>query len=951
LSSVGTSLRVSTTRPDGRDGLVRSLGRLRGRLLRLGGGAASAWALAGAIGCLIIGTWADLVFELSPALRIGVLAASAGMGLGLLIGVIARAWRSGRAGVLARRLDEVGATGGQISAGADLLDDRRIGSPLSRGLARMAIERAAQLAEQVAPSRAVSARPLVVASGTLLAAVAVIALAWAIERPLVVTEYLRFSDPFGDHPPYSRVSFAVEPGNSRVVYGASQEIRVTTGGGPVDRLDLVLLSSESGPPQVLPMFGEPGGVWRATIASVSSPVRYFARCNAGRSHRFELGVVTLPRLEAVRFRITPPAYTNRGAYEGGLPQGGLAGLPGTSVQVWAKSNRPLAGGSLEVTSTSGGAQASAGTRAEMVPVAAGDHEVSAVFEIREPGRFELRVRDVEGQESQDVFATAFSVLADERPFVRLLEPPAMSLATADVPLPVVLAAEDDYGVSRLSLYRSLNDSRALPLDLPVPVAPPSRRENHASALVVPAYDLRPGDEIKLFARVEDNDPVGAKGAESPIAVVRIISQEEYERLVLTRQGLEVLTEKYQQARRRMEEIAQAIKELQEELENQADDEELAAETRAKIAELAERMQQEAGEIAKAAESTLPFDIDKSMNEHLRELADKLAEAGQELAEFAKSEPSPKAGETKEGLEAILEFCEGKKREFEEQTTEPLEMMAKIYRLMEDEARFTALYQRQLDLANRLDSLRGNDSGEDPQTRARMRDLESEQYRIREDLKVLVRDIEHHAQQLPDDPSLDELRETASAFAAALRESGAADAMADAEGGLAAFSGTRGAEGAREAEQILKQFLGQCQSMGQGGQQCMRFQPGLGDRMGNTVEQLLAGAGMKTGQGGMGAGGGYSAQTSTLDNVGLFGRLPALGGGGLNDDSRGGRSALQGRRSHEGNFESAEPGRVDPLEALRATGAGQQLVPPEYRQRVGVYLERIADEVGEQRQEE
>ena len=37
----------------------------------------------------------------------------------------------------------------------------------------------------------------------------------------------------------------------------------------------------------------------------------------------------------VRFRITPPAYTNRPPYDGPLPKDGIAGLPGTVVQVWA----------------------------------------------------------------------------------------------------------------------------------------------------------------------------------------------------------------------------------------------------------------------------------------------------------------------------------------------------------------------------------------------------------------------------------------------------------------------------------------------------------------------------------------------------------------------------------------------------------------------------------------
>src|SRR5205085_80513 len=81
-------------------------------------------------------------------------------------------------------------------------------------------------------------------------------------------------------------------------------------------------------------------------------------------------------------------------------------------------------------------------------------------------------------------------------------------------------------------------------------------------LQLAAYGLEPGDEIKLFARAEDNDPAGAKGAESPVATVRIISQEEFEKLVRAREGLELLQSKYQQARRRLESLAAEAEELQ-----------------------------------------------------------------------------------------------------------------------------------------------------------------------------------------------------------------------------------------------------------------------------------------------------------------------------------------------------------------------------------------------------
>ena len=74
----------------------------------------------------------------------------------------------------------------------------------------------------------------------------------------------------------------------------------------------------------------------------------------------------------------------------------------------------------------------------------------------------LEVVDVEGTTSTDKLSGAITLIRDDTPFVRILQPPATSLATPEATLPVNLLAEDDYGVARLQLFRSLNDSRALP---------------------------------------------------------------------------------------------------------------------------------------------------------------------------------------------------------------------------------------------------------------------------------------------------------------------------------------------------------------------------------------------------------------------------------------------------------------------------------------------------------
>ena len=146
----------------------------------------------------------------------------------------------------------------------------------------------------------------------------------------------------------------------------------------------------------------------------------------------------------------------------------------------------------------------------MQPTEPGGQEAVGQFEIAGDGKFEFRVIDDAGQPSQQSFSGNVTLIKDQYPLVRILKPPPQSLATPTAVLPVMLSAEDDCGISRLELFRSLNHSRPLPAAVRLPPKAPHRRDEQIP-LPLADYGLEPGDVLTFFARVEDNDPAGAKG--------------------------------------------------------------------------------------------------------------------------------------------------------------------------------------------------------------------------------------------------------------------------------------------------------------------------------------------------------------------------------------------------------------------------------------------------------
>lgn len=911
------------------------------------------WGVAIGLLCLIAGVWLDLLVDFPPLLRMLTLAVAGLAAITVIAFLVIRRTDERR---LAGQLDEVGNTGGQIRSGVDLCDVARNRtsvdrSQVSEGLAEMAVSRAAGLAANVPRRDAVPARP-VKRSLTTLAAIAAVLVMFAVFSPrLFATAWQRFFDPTGDHPPFSQVAIEVEPKGASVVYGSGLDIHATVSGPAVDGLQLVLSKDDPADTEVLPMFPESEGKWRASLTNVKHPLRYFVRTGKTRSRRYDLDVITVPKIERVTFRVTPPEYTRQPVYDGPLPQAGITGLAGTQVEVRVRSNRPLSGGRVRFTAND------ESTDTALAPAPDDPRQVTGGFSLTESGRIDVIVTDTAEQDSQEPFSANVTKLIDEYPFVRLLQPKGVSFATPTAVVPAVLSAEDDYGITALKLFRSLNDSRALPLDLPV-ANPPSPRAYEVFYLRFAEYGLEPGDEIKLFARVVDNDPSAqpgpGKGSESSIVVIRIISQAAFDQMQRRRDGLKMLTPKYEQVRRRMESLAEQAEELRKKLEKEPGDEALKKELRQELERLMKQMQNDVETLRKQSEQKQPYELDKVLSPQLKQLADQL----QRLIKNTKS-AADKNATNKQSLKALQEMLKQLKGERERLDSEmmmPLDMLRKVLPLTQSESRFAQLYRRQRELANRLESLKGKDGLDDPALKRRMRDLEEEQRGIRKELDKLLEDIETAANQLPEDARVEKLRKTALEFVTAVRGSGAAEAMGEAESGLAEFSGTKGHAGAKKAADILEKFLKKCRNMGANGQagQCLSgFAPSLDEALQQTLGQLLGDAGMnpgrQTGMGQGGSGGGYSTRRNTMQNVGLYGGQPTA-------------EQQQPTRPNMGRSETARAGNGQPgvrrrvtattaddyrtTGAFRASGGGETVVPLPYRRKVARYFQRIADEVGE-----
>lgn len=911
--------------------------------------------------CLVafaLAMWLDIIWELPPSVRWfitrpGVLLAAAATGVLFW-------WRSRHVTDerLANRIDEAQQTGGEILAGWQLATrPTQPAGEFSRAMAGVAANRASARVATIDPRQVIDGSKVKKAAIFSLWIAGALALAWLVMPGIMQHQFNRFLSPNSDLPPYTGLFIELELERATVLYG--QDVLVAARlSDQAERVTLIATRGDGSQASV-PMLSQGDNAWQAILTRITEPLLLTAHSGNSRSKALELEVKMTPTILPPKVIMVPPEYTRQGIYEGPLPEKGLVGLAGTQVQWEVNSNRPLSEGRLHVTFDDGSVQKFA-----LTPNVAAEGEIPGVtgtIALERPGRFELSVVDVDGIESHENINGTITITQDARPIVRIIQPKPLSLATPDINLPVTVLAEDDYGITSLALYRSLNGSPASKVSAEIDS---SKRQQAQWMLPLPKYGLVPGDEIQLFARTEDNDPSGPKGAESPVTIVKIISVAEFQKMMVQQRGAESMQAKYQAARRHFDQLANALKEVQEAAEAaEANPEsaEAAEQLQAKLA-AAERIAQEAAEsISELSKQAMPIDVDQELSKKLAEMSKQAAE----MAEQLQGMQEPNESETsrsflseseQQQLKAMLAAAKESQEDLTKNAIDPMQQLQKMMPLVIAQQRFEQLARQQRDLANRLNSLKANEADiEKPETQRRVAELESEQEQLRQALDQLLDDIQRGAEELPDEPELNKLRDTALQFAEAVRNSQAAAEMTSAQENLLGSEFSTAQQNAATAADILESFLSECSGMGNSAcKNCeASFNPGSGGaKLGNSIEQMLAMMGMKPGSSpggkpgmgpGWGQGGGFAQRFPGPQNIGMYGAMPTPQSSprsGQGDSSQGGIAS-----NHA--IDSSANDTSDGAAAATGNASGQSMtnIPTQYRSQVAEYFRMLSDDLG------
>jgi hypothetical protein len=545
--------------------------------------------------------------------------------------------------------------------------------------------------------------------------------------------------------------------------------------------------------------------------------------------------------------------------------------------------------------------------------------VSGTFPITGDLRFSVDIVDRDGLHAKAPLEGRCLMIADQKPRIMIAEPRATGYATPDIPIPVLIEAEDDFGIAEVELFRSLNGSREVGIKLPLaPAAGTSARvQKLQSALQLSEWSLDPGDNIEISAVARDNDPDGAKSARTPTHRITIITREQYLELLRQQETIDDVYERYKPWLKRLVELRKQWDAAHKEKDPK------------KLEAMREALRESVMQLQEQIKEPPVFNADLQFAKELEELQQTLQQAMKDLEEGNYDAVDNRLGDEDEK----------KQREFDM----PLEMLTKIYRLTEDESLFTALALAQEDMAKRTDRFAKLEKLTEAADISDMKALQDEEVQIRTSLQQVVQDIRDHAHQLPKDvDELKDLIKTADEFATKVVDLKIDAELEKAANAMGEKRGKDADAAAKSASELMMQLVDKINAGGMGGPGG-KFLRRFGPHIATTVNQLLGARGLPRMNEGGGFNGGRGGVTMghQANSPSVYGSKPQKrpgGGGGSKKSPNGG-----GSESAETLDDAKGFGMHNQFDSGASSATPLSALPGKYRSAIRDFSRRIADE--------
>ncbi len=841
----------------------------------------------------------------------------------------------------------------------------------SASLRAEAIEQAEATAKDIAPDSIIDRRPVKEAFKPAAAVVVGLLIIYLLIPSIFHAVIPRLVLPLADLPPFTLVKFDVRIDPEPVYLGKPATIRANLSApGELGPAHIVFVDDDV-KSQPLPMYRtfapdqtvqqeDTTYHYALRLERVETPRRFYITTQRGRSKLYTLTPDTSPLIERATITYDYPDYTNWPDAHYRLTSTGIRALTGSSITLHIESNTTLAGGSLELTSST----PTSNQTYQLTPDPNDPRIAAVTFPLQYSGEFKLALTGADNKPGVDTLQGKLTALPDRPPKIDILEPDRQAVVPEGWPIDATFVAGDDIAINQTTLHLGVNDQPTQPIDLELAFEKSSHTVARSAYTIQPhLFNARAGDTLKYYASAQDNHPDAPQSTESPVHAIHIITMQQYMDLARTQYRIDDLAAEYEVILDRLgdleaqrDELLHELAELQNQLnagEALTDEQQQAMQQlQQALTDYAEQSSELAEELNQRTDQSSLYEFEENYKQMLEQLADdlesqqQLAQALNDALEHLNSDSSQsrqsQMQELADEFALMSEPFSEETRQQTEYTQAELEKLRHADDLMQQGERIRRVALAQDELAVRLSSL-AESNPLSPQDQARADKLAQEQAELRDELEDAAQALREAAEDASE--ALPRMSRGALDIADRIDNLGIVSTQSAAEKAATAGNGPLAHQAAREAADQLDSLL---TDVDQAQMQASSDLDGCFNLPRQNMQSLLQqmAAGQRAPGSGLQGGSGYGM-------AGNMARLSMIGPqmpGQPNSDSESRRARNNARRAQGRSIDSdldpdqyaevinAEPSTIDNLQAVQL-----QTLPTQYREQAEAYFKRIAEE--------
>ena len=363
----------------------------------------------------------------------------------------------------------------------------------------------------------------------------------------------RLVHPMQDFSQEHELGFFIRPGNATVVKGQDVQLAGIVSDSTYDQAVLLLETIEA--TQRISLVKSTDDSFRYKIPNIRSGFHYAFAVGKQSSDKFAITVIERPLLRNVQLKIEPPGYSKITAFLLDENIGDVSALKGSRVKINGVANKNIHAAQIHF---------SGGKSRSMTPR---DRRVSGAFNVIQDDVYSIWLQDDAGNENVSPIQYKIRVMPDNFPLVQILSPNQDIDLGDDMLIPLVIEAEDDFGISRIRLaYQLIAGGEGEPDSSRFSFSDIQGFEaNEEQVRVAVNWDLStvemyPTDVLVYYVQVFDNDDVsGPKSARSSLYRARFPSL--YEMYEETADEQENASESFEKALEKGRQLEQKLNEM------------------------------------------------------------------------------------------------------------------------------------------------------------------------------------------------------------------------------------------------------------------------------------------------------------------------------------------------------------------------------------------------------